>query len=253
LIGKVLAAILTNSGNLTNSASPAGDTSTRSDITIAVLGGTGKEGSGLATRWAKAGYRVIIGSRDAERAQAKVEEFKVGLPADAAARLSGAENLAAAEAASIIVLTVPYDSHQSTLEHVRAALTGKILVDVTVPLAPPKIRTVHLPEGKAASLEAQALLGADVRVVTAYQNISSVHLQEDEEAIACDVLISGDDEAAKNAVIAMTEAIGLRGLDAGPLANAVAIEALTPVLLYLNKRYKVKSSGIVITGLPQSP
>ena len=200
------------------------------------------------------GYRVVIGSRDADRAQMKVEELKVDMASDTAARLTGAENLAAAQAATIVVLTVPYDSHRSTLEYVRAALAGKILVDVTVPLAPPKIRTVHLPEGKAASLEAQVLLGDSVRVVTAYQNISAVHLQEDNgaAAIACDVLICGDDEAAKNTVIEMTTAIGLRGLDAGPLANSVAVEALTPVLLYLNKRYKVKSSGIVITGLPQT-
>ena len=231
------------------------DYAARAAVTIAVLGGTGKEGSGLAFQWARAGYTVIIGSREAERASAKADTFRAALPPEQAARISGAENLAAAEAASIVVLTVPYDSHEATLNYVRAALTGKIVVDVTVPLAPPKIRTVHVPAGHSASLEAQALLGNTVRIVTAYQNISAVHLQPDQgegEAVACDVLICADDEDAKNTVIGLTEAIGLRGLDAGPLANSVAVEAMTPVLLHLNKRYKVKASGLVISGLPSS-
>ncbi|MHB8626021.1 MAG: NADPH-dependent F420 reductase [Aggregatilineales bacterium] len=219
-------------------------------ITLAVLGGTGKEGSGLAIRWVKSGYRVIIGSRDAERARAKVEEFKTQLNPQAAALLSGAENRAAAEAATIVILSVPYDAHQATLEGVREALHGKIVVDVAVPLLPPKIRTVYVPPGKAAALEAQALLGDQTHVVAAFHNVSAVHLQDTDHPIECDVLICGDDEAAKAEVIRLTEAIGLRGLDAGPLANAVAVEAMTPVLLYLNRRYKVKAAGLVITGLP---
>lgn len=215
-------------------------------VTIAVLGGTGKEGSGLAMRWAKAGYRVIIGSRDAVRAQQKADELntQMGL-----SLLTGMENHAAAQTAGIIVLTVPYDSHKMTLEYVKDALKGKILVDVTVPMQPPNIRTVHVPEGKAASLEAQALLGADTRVVTAYQNVSAVHLQNADHTPDCDVLICSDDDTAKAEVIRLTEALGMRGIDAGPLANAVAVEALTPVLLYINKKYKTKSSGIVITGI----
>ena len=218
--------------------------------TLAVLGGTGKEGSGLAIRWAKSGYLVIIGSRDAERARAKAEEFKGQLDAKTAALLSGAENRAAAEAASIVVVSVPYDAHQTTLEGVRDALRGKIVIDVAVPLLPPKIRTVYVPPGKAAALEAQALLGDQTHVIAAFHNVSAVHLQDANHPVECDVLICGDDEAAKAEVIRLTEAIGLRGLDAGPLANAVAVESLTPVLLYLNKRYKVKAAGIVITGLP---
>lgn len=219
-------------------------------VTIAVLGGTGKEGSGLAMRWAKAGYRVIIGSRDEARAQQKADEFNTQM---GVSLLQGMENRAAAEAAGIVVLTVPYDSHKTTLEHVKEALKGKILIDVTVPLQPPKIRTVHLPEGKAASLESQALLGPETRVVTAYQHVSAVHLQDGEHAPDCDVLICGDDEAAKDEVIHLTEALGMRGIDAGSLANAVAVEAMTPVLLYINKKYKIKASGIVITGIePQA-
>lgn len=218
----------------------------KTDFKIAVIGGTGKEGSGLAVRWAKAGYKVIIGSRDAGRAQAKADELNAE---NGNNNLSGAENLAAAEMASLVVLTVPYESHKTTLSYIKEAVQGKVLVDVTVPLAPPKIRTVHIPEGKSASLEGQALLGEGVKVVTAYQNISSVHLGEDGEKIDCDVLICGDDEAAKDNVIELTKALGMRGIDAGSLANSAAVEALTPVLLYINRKYKVKSSGIVITGI----
>ena len=218
-------------------------------ITIAVLGGTGKEGSGLAIRWAKHGYRVILGSRDAERADQKAAELSANYAIEAG-HMTGMENLAAAEAASIVVLSVPYDAHETTLEYVRPALANKILIDVAVPLQPPKIRTVFIPEGKSAALEAQAFLGSSTRVVAAFHNVSAVHLQDPEGAIACDVLICGDDADAKTQTIRLTEAIGLRGLDAGPLANAVAVEAMTPVLLYLNKQYKVKSTGLVITGLP---
>ncbi len=215
-------------------------------VTIAVVGGTGKEGSGLAMRWAKSGYRVIIGSRDGARAQEKADELNTQM---GISYLVGMENKAAAEAASIVVLTVPYDVHKPTLDYIREAVRGKILVDVTVPLLPPKIRTVHVPEGKSASLEAQAYLGSETRVVTAFQNVSAAHLQDVDHAVECDVLICGDDEDAKTEVIRLAEAIGMRGLDAGPLANSVAVEALTPVLLFLNKRYKVKATGIVITGL----
>jgi NADPH-dependent F420 reductase len=214
-------------------------------ITLAVIGGTGKEGSGLAARWAKAGYRVIIGSRDAAKARAKVEELKAG----ADIPLLGMDNLSAVLAAQIAVLAVPYESHRATLVLLKDALQGKILIDVTLPLVPPQIRVVHLPEGKAASLEAQALLGDGVRVVTAYQHISYIHLRGDADHVDCDVLICGDDEVAKNDVLQLTSALGLRGIDAGPLQNAIAVESMGPMLLYINKRYKVKSSGIVITGI----
>jgi len=220
-------------------------------ITIAVLGGTGKEGSGLAIRWAKHGYHVILGSRDGERAAAKAAELTTAHGIEAGHML-GMENLAAAHAAAIVVLSVPYDAHAATLDYVRSALEHKILIDVAVPLQPPRIRTVYIPDGKSAALEAQALLGTATRVVAAYHNVSAVHLQDPEGAIACDVLITGDDADAKAQTIKLTQAIGLRGLDAGPLANAVAIEAMTPVLLYLNKQYKVKSTGIIITGLPNT-
>ena len=216
-------------------------------MTIAVLGGTGKEGSGLVLRWARSGYYVIIGSRDAGRAAAKAEELNSVLGDEL---VQGVSNADAAARADLVVLSVPYSAHNAILEDVRDAVQGKILVDVTVPLQPPKVRTVHLPEGGAASLEAQALLGDGVRVVAAFQNVGSAHLGNLKQAINMDVLVCGDDADAKLEVFQLIEAIeGMRGIDAGPLANAVAAEALTPVLLYINKRYKVAGAGIRITGL----
>lgn len=220
-------------------------------MTIAVVGGTGREGSGLAVRWAKSGYRVIIGSRDAQKAQQKVDELNTAIGSGV---LHGADNLSAAKQADLVVLTVPYSAHHATLEPLREALQGKILVDVTVPVQPPNIRVVYLPDGKSASLEAQAFLGSNVKVVTAFQHVSFTHLKESEgqAAIACDVLICGDDDKAKEDVIQLAQAAGMRGLDAGPLVNSIAVEAFGPVLMHLNKRYKIKESGITITGLDAS-
>ncbi len=219
-------------------------------LTIAVIGGTGKEGSGLAKRWARSGYRVIVGSRDVVKAQRVVDILNDEL---GGRYLQGMDNLSAARAAAIVVLTVPYAAHQSTLEGVAEALQGKILVDVTVPMKPPSFRTVYVPEGHSASLEAQAYLGPGVKVVTAFQNVSAVHLQEEvDQPISCDVLICGDDAQAKQDVIQLANAAGMRGLDAGPLLNSVAVEGMTAVLMYINRHYKVKDAGIIITGVQTS-
>jgi NADPH-dependent F420 reductase len=217
-----------------------------SSTIIAVLGGTGKEGSGLAQRWATNGYTVIIGSREGEKAVAKAAEMNAAL---GVSTIQGMANPEAAQAADIVVLSVPYTAHKATLEGVKEAVQGKILVDLTVPLQPPKVRTVHVPEGKAASLEAQALLGEGVRVCCAFQNVSAEHLVDPHHVVDCDVLVCGNDAEAKKSVIELVEATGMRGIDAGPLANAVAVESLTPVLLYINKAYGLKSSGIRITGI----
>lgn len=216
-------------------------------MTIAVIGGTGKEGSGLALRWARAGYGVIIGSREAERAEAKAAELNEALGADV---VRGMDNVSAAQAADLLVLSVPYQAHAAIVESIREAAQGKILVDVTVPLQPPAIRTVNIPEGKAASLEAQAMFGPDVRVVAAFQNISHTHLRHLDQPVDSDVLIASDDDDAKHEVAHLVEAIpGMRAIDIGPLQNAIAAEALTPVILYINKRYKAPGAGIRITGL----
>lgn len=214
---------------------------------IAVIGGTGKEGSGLALRWAHSGFSVVLGSREADRAIAKAAELNALLGQDV---IRGEDNPGAAAAADLIVLSVPYQAHRAILESIKDAAQGKILVDVTVPLQPPAIRTVHIPEGKAAVLEAQGLLGADVRVVAAFQNISYTHLKELDKPVDSDVLIASDDDDAKREVALLVEAIpGMRAIDIGPLVNAIAAEALTPVILYINKRYKAAGVGIRITGL----
>jgi NADPH-dependent F420 reductase len=218
----------------------------RTLITVAVIGGTGKEGSGLAMRWALNGYHVIIGSRDGERAQAHAETLNGEIGADL---IKGMANQDAAAAANLVALTVPYSAHKSTLESIKEQLQGKILVDVTVPLQPPKVRTVHLPPGGSAAQEAQALVGEGVRVVSALQNITHEKLQDIDHAIDSDVLMTGDDADAKEEVGKLIEAAGLRPVDAGPLANAVAAESLTAVILYIHKRYGIKGAGVRITGL----
>ncbi len=210
--------------------------------TIAVLGGTGAEGSGLAFRWARAGYKVIIGSRDASRAgEAAAAIDQTGI--------TGADNETAARECDIAVLTVPFAAQRETLAQVRAELQGKILIDVTVPLAPPRVSRVQLPaEGSAAQL-AQATLGDGVEVVSAFQSVSAHHLKDPDYKIDCDVLVCGDGKEAREAAIVLVEAAGMNGIHAGPLANAAASEALTSVLIWINRRYKVPSAGIRITGL----
>jgi NADPH-dependent F420 reductase len=216
-------------------------------MTIAVLGGTGKEGSGLVLRWANSGYRVLIGSRDPQKAEQKAAELNaiLGNPV-----VRGLGNVEAAAAADVVVLCIPYAAHQATVEAIKDVVQGKIVIDVTVPLLPPNVRTVYIPDGKAAVLEAQQLLGNGVRVVAAFQNVGASHLQELKHPVNIDVLVCSDHEDAKQEVFRLVSAIdGMRGVDAGPLANAVAVEALTPVLLYINKRYKVVGAGIRITGI----
>ena len=214
--------------------------------TLAILGGTGKEGAGLAMRWALKGYRVLIGSRQAGKAEKRAAEMNAELGGE---YLTGMANAAAAAAADIVILSVPYGAHQATLQSVSDDCCGKILVDLTVPLRPPEIMSVNLPAGGAAALEAQAILGAEVTVVAAFQNVSAVKLRQLDRAVDCDVLVCADSAAAKAAVSELVAAAGMRAVDAGPLKNAVAAEALTPVLLHINRVYQVKGAGIRITGL----
>ncbi len=213
---------------------------------IAVVGGTGKEGSGLALRWAMAGYAVIIGSRAQDKAEQAARELNARAGEGS---IRGMVNPQAAAEADIVVVSVPYTAHKGTLESIAGAVKGKVLVDVTVPVVPPKISVVTLPPGRTAAEEAQALLGPEVKVVSAFQNVSAVHLKDPERAVNCDVLVAGDDDAAKQEVIALAKAAGMRGIDAGPLANAIVAESLTPVLVVINKRYGVKSAGIRITEI----
>lgn len=218
--------------------------------TIAVLGGTGKEGGGLALRWAHLGHPVIVGSRTAERAEEAATAMRDTLGGGADVR--GMANPDAARAADIVVLAVPFAAQRSSVAEVADALQGKILIDVTVPLVPPKVSRVQLPDGGSAVEAVQKLLGEGVRVVSAFQNISAHHLTKLDEDVECDVLVCADDPEAAEEVVALAREIGLTAWNAGPLCNSVVAEALTSVLIALNRRYKVPGSGIRITGVPQA-
>jgi 8-hydroxy-5-deazaflavin:NADPH oxidoreductase len=211
---------------------------------IAILGGTGDLGGGLARQWSRAGFRVLIGSRTLEKGKAAADALLAEFPD---LNVTGHENVDAATAADIVVLTVPFAHQISTLTTVKAALQGKILIDVTVPLVPPKVGTVQMPPAGSAAQMAQACLGDGVDVVSAFQNVGAQHLRED-HSIACDVLVTGDKRAARDTVIKLVEAVGLRGFHAGPLANSAAAEALTSVLISINRHHKIDGAGIVITG-----
>ena len=217
-------------------------------LTIAVLGGTGKEGKGLAYRWAKAGYRVLIGSRSSERAVTVASEIMELL--EGSSSVVGATNQEAAEQANIIVLTVPYSAHRATLEGVKHALKGKLLVDVTVPLMPPKLSKVQMPAAGSAAQEAKEIVGEDVEVAAAFQNVSHEYLLGEEE-IECDVLVTGTSKKARADVLKLVEAAELTGWDAGPIENSVVVEGLASVLININKLYGSKHAGIKITGVPK--
>ena len=212
--------------------------------TIAILGGTGDLGTGLAIRWAKAGHRIIIGSRTQEKADAAVAELKKISPKTPAAAMV---NPQAAAAGDIVVLTVPFEHQISTLESVRAGLTGKILIDVTVPLIPPKVGTVQLPAEGSAGKRAQNFLGDSVMVVTAFQNVAA-HLLQQEVKIECDVLVAGNSKEARDKVIQLVEEAGMSGWHAGPIENSAAAEALTSILIQINRRHDISHSGIKIVG-----
>ena len=214
-------------------------------MTIAVLGGTGKEGKGLAYRWARAGYKVLIGSRTSEKAITAASELMEML--EGASSLVGVSNREAAELANIVVLSVPYAAHRETLESVKDVLNGKILIDVTAPLVPPKVSKVQLPSAGSAAQEAKEIVGEGVEVVSAFQNVSHEHLLKDED-VDCDVLVTGTSKEARTEVLKLVEAAGLTGWDAGPIENSVVAEGLTSVLININKQYGSTHAGIKITG-----
>lgn len=214
---------------------------------IAIIGGSGDLGSGLALRWARAGYPVVIGSRTAEKAVTAADEIRTRLPD---ADVQGMDNLAAAEAGEIIVLTVPFANHADTLDLVSDAVQGKILVDVTVPLVPPKVSRVQMPDGGSAGKRAQDQLGENVRVVSAFQNVAAAHLADLDHDPACDILVAGNVVAAREQVIELVEACGMKGWHVGPIDNSAVAEALTSALIFMNKKYKIPGAGIRITGEP---
>ncbi len=214
--------------------------------TIAILGGTGKEGRGLAYRWAKAGYPVIIGSRSPERAQQTVALLRERLGPEA--HLQGMENRDAAQAGEIVVISVPYAGLPPLLEHIRDVVQGKLIVNVVVPLKPPKVTKVWLPPAGSVAQEIQEALGPEVAVVDAFQNIAHALLWGD-GPIDCDVLVAGKGKANRERVMALVQDAGLRAIDAGPIENCAVVEGLTSLLIYINKRYGSTHAGLRITGL----
>ena len=216
---------------------------------IGIVGGTGDLGRGLALRLAKAGHPLIIGSRNAEQAVASAEAVAAVLAERGIAHpaISGADNAATAQQGDIVFVTVPFGAHQPTLESIRDAVQGKVLVDVTVPLVPPKVARVQLPTEGSAGQIAQTLLGEAVHVVSAFQNVAAAHLQADME-IPCDVLVTGNDKPARQTVIDLIESMGMRGFHAGLINNAAAAEALTSILININKQYKTHA-GLRLTGI----
>lgn len=216
--------------------------------TLGIVGGTGKEGKGLAYRWLKAGHKVIIGSRKFEKAQKAVAALSA-LFEDPPENLSGMENRDAVAESEIAVITVPYSGHRATLEDLKDVLDGKIVIDVVVPIMPPKVTKVQMPPEGSAAQEAQAILGENCQVVDAFQNISHERLLGNEE-ITCDVLVCGKGKAARQVVLDLVEDAGLKGWDAGPIENAGVVEGLTSILIGLNIQHHVHASGIRITGIP---
>jgi len=213
--------------------------------TISIIGGTGALGSGLAKRWVKAGYRVVIGSRKAEKAVDSATVLNKELPD---ASVKGLQNRAAAAAGDVVVLTVPFAHQRPTLEDIRAELSGKILIDTTVPLVPPKVARVQMPAEGCAALITQQIVGENVTVVSAFKNIAAVLMASDTE-MACDVLVAGDKLAAREVVIQLAEQAKFKAWHAGPLANSAAMEALTSVLIFINTRSPDSHAGIRMTGI----
>ena len=216
---------------------------------ITIVGGSGALGAGLAKRWARKGHQIIIGSRDEKRAS------------EAASRLNneagtttivGMENRVASENGEIVALTVPFSNHMSTLSLIAPALDNKILIDVTVPLVPPKVRTVHIPEGGSCAKAAQEFLGKAVRVVSAFQSVAATHLDDLEHEIDCDVLVCGNDPEAREVVVGLASDADMKAWHAGVIANSIVAEAMTSSLIFMNNRYKIDGAGLRITGKPGS-
>jgi NADPH-dependent F420 reductase len=214
--------------------------------TLAVIGGTGDLGTGLARRWAKAGYPLVIGSRDAAKAIAAAEALG-SLATGPKPR--GMANREAAAAGEIVILTVPFATAPAVLDDVMAAVAGKLFVDTTVPLMPPRVARVQLPPEGCAAVLTQAHLGPGVRVVSAFHNVAAHKLEQVDLPLDCDVLVFGDKAEDREIAIGLAEAIGVRGLHAGPLVNSAAAEALTSIIIGINRTYKADGASIRITGI----
>jgi len=214
--------------------------------TLAIIGGTGDLGTGLARRWAKAGYSIVIGSRTADKAEAAASELAAVATGPAP---RGMANREAATAGEIVIMTVPFATAAAVLDDVKSVLDGKLFVDTTVPLMPPRVARVQLPAEGCAALLSKARLGDNVRVVSGFHNVAAHRLSQLDLELDCDVLVFGDKPEDRDPVVKLAEALGVRGLHAGPLANSAAAEALTSVIIGINRNYKVDGASIRITGI----
>jgi NADPH-dependent F420 reductase len=203
----------------------------------------------LALRWAHAGHRVTIGSRDEGKARNTAAALNAILGAE---RISGLASKDGVRGSEVAVLTVPYAAQMATAGGMREELAGRILIDVTVPLVPPKVSRVQLPPSDSCVVALQQMLGPGVRVVSAFQNVSAHKLKDLSQRIDCDVLVAGDDKEARAVTIALAQCAGLRGIDVGPLVNSVVAESLTSALIWINRTYKIPDAGIRITGIPEA-
>lgn len=210
---------------------------------IAVIGGTGHLGKAIARRLVKAGHEVTIGSRTADKAQATAQEIGAA---------GAGENAAVASGKDVVIVTVPYASQADTLKQIAPHVGSAIVVDTTVPLVPPKVMRVQLPAAGSAALEARAILGDEVRFVTSFHSVAA-HILDTEAKVDCDVLVFSDDVEARNVVIGLVGDMDMRGLSGGALANSAAAEALTSILIYMNKTYAADGAGIRFTGLTKAP
>ncbi|MCW1431148.1 NADPH-dependent F420 reductase [Novosphingobium sp. JCM 18896] len=211
---------------------------------IAVIGGTGHLGKGIARRLAKAGHEVTIGSRAAEKGEAIAAEMGLGT--------KGASNDDAAQGKDVVIVTVPYENQEATLKQIKDKVGSAIVVDTTVPLVPPKVMRVQLPAAGSAAAEAREHLGPDIRFVTAFHNVAA-HILDTDAKVDCDVLVFSDDIEARNTVVGLVNDMELRGLSGGALVNSAAAEAITSLLIYMNKTYKADGAGIRFTGLTTAP
>ena len=209
---------------------------------IGVLGGSGALGSGLSYRLGKAGYRVVIGSRNPGKASEKVNEINLRLKQE---KISIESNYLAAEKSELVILAVPFSNHRVIVEEIATVVQNKIVLDTTVPLVPPKVARVQLPEYGSVAKKTQELLGKEVRVVSAFQNVAASHLVED-NALTGEILVFGNNKDARETIIGLIQEIGMKGWHAGSIDNSVVAESMTSVLIFMNKFYNMEGAGINI-------
>lgn len=215
---------------------------------LAIIGGTGKEGNALAARFALAGVHVLIGSRDAAKAQLAASDLRARV---SGATVEGYSNQDAAAKADVVLLSVPYEGMQPILESIREAARGKIVINIASALDLERKSRAKVPAAGSITAEIQQFFGDTAKVVAAFQNISPEKLESVDEQIDSDVLVCGGDKEARATIVDLIRRIGIDAFDAGVLANAVAVETLTAILIAVNIKHKIKGAGIRLTGVPR--